>query len=422
MKIISSYISLFLYTAQSLAADSSNYSPARSLKDSFWGLFTQESYINCSECKTYLADAYKYAQREIEERSAAIKKSLDEQGTRVLVEPPAFSFAAHEVAFDGAKHQDKPIPICSQCCGLIPDYEGDDDYPFMLTTLGKGIIQSSSMTQTSHQGTNFGCVFGGITPVWHDIFTTGIPNQNQVNFLELGSGFNLKPLYLWLMGKGRINCTLNDINSDLCLEFIKRYSLIDPRQLNGFGRQSFITLNKSNFLTGSFRHGQKYNIVVITNVFHYFTAEQVATAMQEIHAMLDDGGIAYIQAFSGTDKDDVINPFLADMLGVQSNKDPLYLSKSSEQINAYSANLYKRFGDDKRLLTARLNLRDKLPSIAHTSSKPFSFFPRASLEKLAQDYGFNVITSGLFDITTPTGGKGEPQRTPYFSWVKLQKR
>lgn len=422
MKILSSYLSLFLYAAQSLAADSSNYSRVQSFRDSLWGLVSEESYVNCFECKTYLADACKFVQQDIKEKCAAIKKSLDDQGTHVLVEPPAFSFAAHEASFDAAKHKDQPIPICSQCCGLIPNYEGDDDYPFMLTTLDKSNIQSSSMTQTSHQGNNFGCVFGGITPVWHDIFTTGIPNQNQVNFLELGSGFNLKPLYLWLMGEGRINCTLNDINSDLCREFLKRYLLIDPRLLGKARQQSFITLNKSNFLTGSFRHGQKYNMVVITNVFHYFTAEQVATAMQEIHAMLDAGGIAYIQAFSGTDKDDVINPFLADMLGVQSNQVPLYLSKSSEQINAYSANLYKRFADNKRLLTARLNLRDKLPSIAHTSSKPFSFFPRASLEKLAQDYGFNVITSGLFDITTPTGGKGEPQQTPYFSWVKLQKR
>jgi hypothetical protein len=408
-------------------ADSSNYSKIQWLRDGASRLVAGAPIINCFDCKAYLSSACNYVTANIDARCQTIKNSLDEHGQYVLYDAPFFCHDQHDVQFDAVKYKGKTIPICSKCIDMLANYELENcDLIFTKLT---DILSSNAgnMATTSHQGRGFGSVNQGMTPVWTDVLATitnSLQSSPTMNFAEVGSGYNLKPLALWLLGQGKINCTVSDINSDNSKDFIRSYLLLDPREIKASHKQSFITLDISSVLNGDLRKKvQRFDVLVLTNVLHYFNAEQVKQAMLELNEATKSGSIVYLQAFSGTDEHHTVNPLLETLVGAQAKDEPIYLA--SGQVYKFvtakvAATTKKKMTTDE--LDDVLLGHSLLPSIATTTQNEFSFFPVASLKKLANDHGFDVLESGIFDITTPSAGTSGPLKTPYFSWVKIQKR
>jgi len=404
----------FAHTTVGSDLNSKNYSLIQGIVDGISGSITGDKTISCFQCEEYLQALDAHIKAVIDQDAQKIKEILDEQGTHVLSDAYYFSHGVHPTRFDAQAYKGVPIPICSNCLSLREKDTWDEKCSLHLTHLAE-IAGYGSMTSTSHQGQQFGCVYGGITPIWEDIFSNldeTISKKPIVNFLELGSGYNLKPIALFFRGKGKINCTVNDINSEKIIDFIKKLYLLDPREITSEHKSAFIILDKGDFLTGRFRDAQKLDVVVITNVFHYFTEDQVGRAMEEISNILNPGGVAYIQAFSGTDEKNRANLFLEWMLSLQSIEQPIYLANGHKQIHDYIRELTNSNQPDSQTI---LKAAEKLPDIVHKSAKPFAFFPLKSLEALATRHNFSVEKSGLFNIKNVGG------TTPYFSWVKIRK-
>lgn len=419
------FLLIYILHGASFAADPQNYSFIQSIKDTTesWLATETETVIRCFDCEDYLKKACLFIQQDRDTFCTDVENKLSESKQVVFTFDPYFCFGKHEKQFVKPE-RDKPngnrIPLCTSCIEklLTEDFEDAyQKYPVLLTQLpNKDGGNSGSMTSTSFGGQRFGSVYSGMTPLWQDIFKTVETlawSGKLINFIELGSGFNIKPLALWVAGAGKINCWVNDINQNNSKDFTKQYLLLDPRVFKA-EQKSFITLDIHDFLSGDLSNGQKFDVVVITNVFHYFTADYVKNAMAQLSAMTNKDSIVYIQAFSGTDKSGTVNFLLQSLVQVKDDE-PIYLANGQQQIKKFFEPWATQSTDDEnyKKADAASNL---LPNIVEKSAKPFTFFPLASLKKLGKDHGFEVIGEGLFDINEGLG-----QKTPLFSWVKLKK-
>lgn len=336
------------------------------IKTTIFNLFDEICENYCQEMK--IKRKKQHVINTVKYRIKFVKNVLKSSAKYILSEDDRlFCYGSHASSFDPTALSNGKIPICIDCCnrGLSNAFE-----LYSLADVKGKACEDILGKITSFKGQYFGAIDYNSTPLWEDVYQSVAHDlsvehraKQKFDFLEVASGFNPKPLAIWLLGQGKINCIVNDINYRNCNNFLWEYFFLDPAEVKECHKQATITLDKSDFLKRKFSaNGNLFDYIVITNFFHYLRSqEKIANAMDELKKITKPGSLVYLQALSGA------NENLEKHL-VGQDYEPIY-----------------PLGDF------------------------FTYFPLTSLKKLAADHGFEVIGSGHF------------YKSRWFAWVKLKK-
>lgn len=323
-------------------------------------------FINCSLedfCEPYcrkFVEEFDTIKKIFSSREKFVKNVLKTSGKYIVSDQDILFYQSeHGESFDPDTLTHEKLPICSGCRCHI-----------RLNSIDT-IKNFDRCIRTKFGDQHFGLIYYGSTPLWENVYKTVEralnAGQNQkFDFLEVASGFNSKPIIIWIMSQGRINCVINDINTDNCGHFLERMYFLDPSAIKDCHKNAAITLHRGDFLEQQFsKNGNRYDFLVITNFFHYLPClDRVALAMDEIVKITKPGAIVFLQALSGKD---MVNDY--------------------EQGSDYAQ-----------------------PIFTPNHPQILSYFPRSALKKLASDYGFLVMDSGEFYMLKS-----------WFAWVQLKK-
>ena len=352
-----------------------------------------------------------------------------------------FTASSHDTSVDLSGKKPCQIPVCSNCMKQTFYEAGSPVHMSLVSGRPNTGFHMSNTTKSAASG-GFGQITFLTTPPYEDVYQLIqdlAQSGREIQFLEIASGFNLKSLAVWLMGKGKVTCTVNDISDEHAESYLRHYLLLSVDEIVEAHKQSPINLNISDFLSGDLSSQRKtYDVIVMNNLLHYLTQEQVAKAFSELRELTDVGSYVYLSAFSGTlenhhfladgkqdifrafsqDTPHIINRYLRPISKTNDSNEPIYLSDAKVEIAAntqFILNQYENHPDLEKIK----QIRYRVPNIINTA-QTFAFFPLPALKKLAEDNGFVVEASGVFAKTT-TQQNTIISSGPPFSWVKMKR-